>query len=286
MKSIGIVVGDDADIPQELLKKLNIAVYPFVVEWDDKNISNNTLLYKKMREAEKEKALTFPRTSQPSVETFVSIFSQALYDHESILVFTISSAVSGCFNSAMQAKKSFSQKDQTRIYIIDSCATTGAEGLLALFTKRLINKGEDITSILAKLKQKKVVLYGTFDNPYWAQKGGRINSVQATVVKHMISKGFRPILTLKNGQITNYKIQIGAKDKEVALFKQFKEQVKKDVQVSIAITHSDCLEKAKTLESIFLKEYPRVTISYISVVSAVVGAHIGPDGLILSWIEE
>jgi len=233
-----------------------------------------------------------PTTSQPSAKTFKELFTDNLKKYQDIIVITISESFSGTYNSANQAKKILSEKDQKRIHIIDSESSSGSEALLTLKALQLISKELEVDIILRRLKKiiPTLHLIGVFDDPKWLQKGGRINAVQAMLVKNMLKVGFRPILTIRDGQIVTKKIQVNAKDKTGALFSQFKEEVAiyngLSKQITVVITHSDCKKEAILLKKMIENYSQAITIKFINTISPVIGAHLGYDALLLSWMVE
>lgn len=263
MNSIGILTGEDADLPKSIIKNSPVHLFPFIVER--------------------------LKTSQPSVKTFAELFAKLLKSYQEIIVITISAHFSGTYHSAGQAKKLLSQKDQTRIHIIDSMSSTGAEALLTLKTVELISKNKKIDFILKSLAEiiPNTHLLGVFDNPDSLQAGGRINAVQAVIVKNMLKIGLRSILTIKDGQIITKKVQTNAKNKAAALFKQFKEEIISSTKkISVVITHSDCETEAKTLKKMIVDYNQSTDIKFVNTISPVINTHLGKGTLILSWMTE
>lgn len=280
MKNIGILVGEDADLPQNVIQYLPIITFPFIVNWQ----GYGAMRIKNIKYA--------PTTSQPSVKTLVELFNKNLKIYEELLVITISSYLSGgTYNAALQAKKLLTKHDQDRIHIIDSQTSSGAEGLLVLKVAKQIAMGDSTTKIIKDLNKNiyNTHLLGVFDNPTWLQKGGRINAIQAMLVKNMLKTGFRPILTIRDGKIVTKKIQKLARNKANALFVEFKEEYSGASKVSshkvtVAITHADCETDANKLKNLIANYNKNITIKFINIISPVVGAHLGPDSLIISWM--
>ncbi len=285
MNSIGLLVGEDADLPKDIIKNSPIDIFTFIVNWPSLNSSFS--FYTQMRKPNIET----PTTSQPSPKTFKNLFTDNLKKYQDIIVITISSCFSGTYNSANQAKKIFSDKDQKRIHIVDSKTSSGSEAILVLKALQLISSKKRLEIILKRLKEiiPTLHLIGVFDDPTWLQKGGRINTVQAMLVKNMLKMGFRPILTIKNGQIITKKVQVNAKDKTGALFNEFREEINtKDLskKITVVITHSDCQKDATKLKNMINSFEESIKIEFINTISPVIGAHLGYDALLLSWIVE
>ena len=286
INSNGLLVGEDADLPKSIIKHSPIEIFLYIVNWP--SFKDSSSFYTQMRKS----IIDAPTTSQPSAKTFKELFTDNLKKYQDIIVITISESFSGTYNSANQAKKILSEKDQKRIHIIDSESSSGSEALLTLKALQLISKELEVDIILRRLKKiiPTLHLIGVFDDPKWLQKGGRINAVQAMLVKNMLKVGFRPILTIRDGQIVTKKIQVNAKDKTGALFSQFKEEVAiyngLSKQITVVITHSDCKKEAILLKKMIENYSQAITIKFINTISPVIGAHLGYDALLLSWMVE
>ncbi len=272
MKTFGIIVGEDADLPEKLISKNGIITFPFVVDWDE--FSAGKKFYKLMRSA-KEGG---PKTSQPSSAVFKKLFEQNLKKFDELFVITVSSKFSGTYNAAVTARKTFVSNLQKRIHIIDSETSSGAEGLLVL--QILKDKDlQDIKKLIPKIK-----LLGVFDDVKWLVAGGRISTLKGIVVKNMIKGGLRPVLTIRDGEIVVKKIQAKGKDRVQALFAVFCDEADLKKTCSVVITHADCAADAKKLASKLEKFSKSVKIEYIHEISPVIGSHLGPDTLLLSWL--
>lgn len=272
MKSFGIIVGEDADFPEDLIKKNNIIIFPFKVDWSE--LKNKKDFYKLMRSIKKGG----PKTSQPAPAVFKRLFEENLKKHDALFVITISSKFSGTYNSAIQARKSLNNAEKNKIHIIDSESSSGAEALLVL----QILKDNNLKKVKSNINKTK--LFGVFDDPKWLVAGGRISSLKGIVVKNMIKSGLRPVLTIISGEIVVKKIQAKGRDKVEVLFAMYKDEADLKVKHSVIITHADCLQDAKNLAKKLEKFSQSVKIEYVHEISPVIGSHLGPGTLLLSWV--
>lgn len=287
MKKIGILVGEDADLPSDAIRTFPIRIYSYPVHFQ--SFTDTSSFYSRLRSAAARSEKDTPKTSQPSIGTFQELYKISLQEFESIIVFTISSTLSGSHNAAIQARKLLTPEAQSRVYIIDSKNSTGGEGLLVLKAARLASVKE-INVVIPMISDaaRDIHLLGVVDTVTWLKRGGRISSVQAVIITNMLKAGFRPILTLRDGQIVAKKIQLNAKEKATALFAQFKEEVFHEIEqgkhVSVIITHGDCIHEAEKLRDMIVACGASVSVRYISILSPVLGAYLGPDSLVLSWL--
>ncbi|HVZ11622.1 MAG TPA: DegV family protein [Patescibacteria group bacterium] len=283
MKNIGILVGEDCDLPEKIIKDSGINIFPFVLEWEE--LKKQSEIYKTMRGPHK----TSPKTSQPSPATFKELFEKCLEKYQDLIVLTVSSKFSGTYNSSVQARKMLDKKLQDRVHIVDSEVSSGAEALLVFEAISMIDTDEKVEKIVEKLRRLslRVNLLGAFEDPQWLVAGGRLNPIKALLVKNLLKGGFRPILTIKDGQIVVKKIQGNAHDSAEALFNQFKNDFDNrspDSEVNVVITHADFEDQANLLSKKLANFSHSVKIKFIHEISPVIGSHLGPGALLLSWI--
>ena len=286
MKKTTIIIGESASISKEIVDKFGIVVVPFIVEWpDEKNLSGNNI-FEKMRDAEKKGIKTTPKTSQPSIGIFKKAYDEALINSESVICITISSAISGTYNSAIQAKKMLDEEKQNRIFVLDSYNADASESLLAIKAAELIEEGKNGKEVFEEIEKliPRTFLYGMLESPKWLEAGGRINHALAVILTQMQKIGMRPILSVKDGVIKPANLKMQAQDTANALFKQLEDTLKKPLsegkKCRVGISHADNLEQAQRLRGLIEEKYPQIKIDFTSVTSVVIGCHVGPGTLI------
>jgi len=276
---------------KEIIDKYEIVVAPFIIDWPEGiNIPGNNV-FEKMREAEKIGIKTTPKTSQPSMGIFKKAFEEGLINGKNIICITISSAISGTYNSAVQAKKMFDEEKQKRIFILDSFNADASESLLAIRAAEMAEEGksgEEIMRVLQELLPK-TFLFGMLESPKWLEAGGRISHAMSVILTQMQKIGMRPILSMKDGMVKPANLKMQAQDTANALFKQLEDVIKKPTnegkKCRVAISHADNLEQAQRLRGLIEEKYPQIKVEFISITSAVIGCHVGPGTLICCSLE-
>lgn len=112
MKNISLIVGETASLPKELIQKFGMVFIPSMVDWKDGESLLGDNIFQKIRETEKKGIKTLPKTSHPSPWIFKKIFDEELKKSEKILGITLSSKLSGGYNSALQAKEMIEEKEK------------------------------------------------------------------------------------------------------------------------------------------------------------------------------
>jgi len=292
MKKIGIVVDAAVDLPQEMIEKHQIALVPVKMDWPDLEKMTGKNTFEKMRELEKRGIKSFGKTSQPSPKDFLNVYKKQLESFEKVLCITITSKLSGTYNSAVQGVKFLPADQQERIFIVDSLSASPGEGLLVLKAVDLIEQGKEIRDIKKALEElvPRVSVFVMFENPKYIEASGRISSLIATLLKQAIKLGIRPLLTFKDGLLVPAGMKVGAKDIPTALFKTFQKEVKKKKQegenIKIIITHADDLEGANRLKRMIEEEFGNAKVIAIHIVDDILGTLTGFDTLILGWCKD
>ncbi|PIW35171.1 MAG: hypothetical protein COW25_00810 [Candidatus Nealsonbacteria bacterium CG15_BIG_FIL_POST_REV_8_21_14_020_37_12] len=289
MNKIGLVVDEAADLPKEIIEKYQMAVVPVKMDWPDLENLPGENTFQKMREAEKRGIKSFGKTSQPSPKDFLVAFKKQLESFDKILCITVTSKLSGTYNSANQARGILSQEDQKRVFIVDSLNASCGEGLSDLKAIDLIEQGKDTEEIVKELEKfvPQVRLYGIFEDPKWLEASGRISSTLANWFRRMQKLGLRPILGVKKGLVKAIGIKAKAKDIPTALFHQFEAKTKKlrnqGKKIRVAITHGDDLPGVQKLKEMIEKNLENTEVAFVNLIDNVLGVLVGPNAIILAW---
>lgn len=289
MNKISLIVGETASLPREIIEKYNFILVPYVVDWRDRDGLSGDNLFQDMREAEKRGIKSVPKTSQPSPWTFRKFFRKALENSENVLCITLSSKLSGGYNSALQAKKMLEVKERDKVYIVDSLNVTAGEGLFDLRAQELIEQGKDIEEIIRELKDfaSKVHLIGMIEDPKWLEAGGRISHPLAVLLRQMQKIGMRPLIGVKDGLVKSVALKMRAKNTPEALFKELMKETKNALsqgrKIRAAICHADKLDEAQELKKLIEEKLEKVEVMFLGLMDSVIGTHTGPGTIALAW---
>ncbi len=122
----------------------------------------------------------FPKTSQASPQDFLEIFEDVKEKGDSMVVLTLSSALSGTYQSATLAK---SMAEYDDIYIVDSLSATYGIRHLGEYACALRKEDLDASAIAERLEEIKsrIVILAAVDTLEYLCKGGRVSKTAATV---------------------------------------------------------------------------------------------------------
>lgn len=214
----------------------------------------------------------------PSPERYAHAFEEG----ENIICFTLSSALSGSYNSAQLAKQLTLEKyPNKQIHIIDSRSAGPEMDLLIEYTLSLILDGNNFTEILTKIdtyQQQTGLLFmlASVDN---LVKNGRLNKLVGSMIG---------LLNIRLIGERTPQADIGvihkSKGTKRALQTLLNEMIAKGFKGGrVIIAHSLNLEAAENLKNLILSHYPNTDIS-IRKTAALCTYYAQRGGLLVGYI--
>ncbi len=225
------------------------------------------------------------QTSQINVTEYLEYFTKFLSKGKDILHLTLSSGISGSYNSAINAAKIAKERfPERKIYVIDSLAASSGYGLLMDKLADLRDGGMDIEELKNWAEENKLNLHHWFfssDLKFFI-KGGRVSKTSGTIGTIL---GICPLLNVdKEGHLIA-RAKIRSKKKVIQeIVKRMEENAEGGLSYSgkCYICQSACLddanEVAKLVEERFKNLNGNVMINYIG---TTIGSHTGPGTVAL-----
>jgi DegV family protein with EDD domain len=284
--SIGIVTENVASISPKILQRYQIEIAEAKFDWPELEKIEGDNIYQKIKKAYEMGIETRPRTSQATPKDYLEAFKKQLERFDKVLCLTLSSKLSGCYNSAIQAKEMLPEGKKERVFVFDTLNAAAGQALFVLRAIELIQEQREVEEIVEELEKLilKTQTYIIFADPKGAEFIGRITKSQANWIRRMKKLGFHPIMKIKDGILTKGGI-VFAKDESEALFKKIKKESEKErksgKKIRVIINHADNLEGAKKLKDL-LKEIG-AEVSFISEGSPIVCAVTGPGTLVCAF---
>ena len=144
-----IIVDSGSDISMEQEKALDITVLALKISFGDEEFLdgkdlNNIQFYEKLIESD-----TLPKTSQISPFEYEEIFDECLANGDEVICFTLSSELSGCYQSA-----NIAADGKEGVYIIDTGNVAVAERAMVEYAVRLRDEGLSTKEIVDKVNEK------------------------------------------------------------------------------------------------------------------------------------
>ncbi len=206
--SYKIIVDSSCELPAEFIDDPHFCSIPFGLEVggihfvDDRALDVEELL------RQIAACPTCPKSSCPSPQLFLESMEDEI---DRVYIVTISSQLSGCYNSAVLAKNMYEeQKTDKKIAVIDSLSASGGETQIALLAYELEKEGKSFEEIVERLNTYRDEMETSFvlDNVETLRKNGRLSRVKALLAT---SLNIKPVLGADNGTIVQVGQGIGMK---------------------------------------------------------------------------
>ena len=278
MKKIAIVLDSSAGLTLEEQSKLDgVFVAPLSVIYNNvEYIDQIELTLEEIQDILSRNELI--KTSQPSVGSALALYESILAQgYDKIIVLSLSSALSGTFNSFSAAAQSLENAD---IHVVDTMTVAGAVQEGWLLIRKLEAEGKSVDEILEALDRfyKHTVSYVLPENLDQLKASGRISPAAAAVASLLKMK---VILRLENHGPTIEKFATART--ETKLFNTLMEDINKHIEPELDkffILHSLSEEKTNKLKDELQKLYPGIEVE-ISYLPAALSGHAGNGTIVL-----
>ena len=196
--TVKIVTDSTSDLPADLAESLGITIVPLNLHFgtevfkDGVDISADTF-YERLTSGPE-----LPKTSQPSIGDFVSVYERLGADAEGILSVHISGKLSGTFNSATQAREQ--AKVDCPIEVVDTLLVSMALGTVVLKVAEAANSGSGLEELVALAREasQRAQCICLFDTLEYLRKGGRLGKASALIGTLLRVK---PMITIRDGEV-------------------------------------------------------------------------------------
>ncbi|MGN1033103.1 MAG: DegV family protein [Intestinibacter sp.] len=279
MDKIKLITDGSCDLSEEVLRKFNINVVPLGVSFGEEHYIagvdiDNREFYAKMKESKE-----LPKTFCPSPESFSKSYEG---EEDKIIVMTLSSKLSGTYNSAILARDLYlSENDEKDIRIIDTQTGCIGAGLLLIKASRMIAENKDIDEIVEVIEglREKISFYGTLETLENAIKGGRVNPIAGKIIGAL---NFKAIVQVTEGIVKPVDKARGESNSIKKVANYITSSVEDTKGKILCLVHANCPEKAEKLLSIIEKTHKFDEI-YISEVGPVMGVYTA-QGAVLAAV--
>lgn len=284
--SFRIFTDSGCDISPALLAEWGVTGEALTFRFNDseKEYTNTDMstkdFYQKMRDG------SIAKTAAINTETFAGAFESALREGEDVLYLGFSSGISNTYNAARIAGEQLHEKyPERKILTIDTLCASAGEGLLVWLAVQKKREGATIEEVAAHVEAIRPHLchWFTVDNLVYLKRGGRVSPTTALIGNTLHIK---PVMHVDDqGKLIKVTTAHGRKKSIVAMAEKYKETAKDPQNGCVFISHGDCEEDAKFLADLLL-EQNGVTVSLITDIGPVIGAHSGPGTLALFFVGE
>lgn len=280
MSRVVVVTDSTANVPADLVQRLDIRVVPILLALNGQTFRDGVDITSGEVYHLQRTSKILPTTSAPSVGDFLRIYAAAAKDASGILSVHLSPTLSAIYSVAVTASQLV---DGVPIRHLDCHTAAMGQGFVALEAARAAAKGADLDAVEARAKEVagKMNLLATIDTLEYLHRGGRIGGAAALVGTLLQIK---PVLYVADGHVDVF---AKPRTKSRAIRLMLEEVVKQadNRLLHAAILHADVPEEAEALRQKVIEQSDCAEL-YITELTPVMGAHTGPGVLgIAFWAE-
>ena len=279
---VRIITDSAADFEPFELEQLKIDCIPIRVMLGDQEYEENRNLSKDQFFELLASTGESPKTAQPSPQYLMDLLEQVKKNGEEAVYFTLSSALSGTYQSAVMLKE---DAEYDGAYVFDSRNATGGQRLLVQEAVRLRDEGKNAREIMEGVKaiQDKIVLYACMDTLEYLYRGGRISQ---TVYKLGTMAQVKPIIRVsETGGIEVPAKAMGMRKGMEFLCKRV-EQQKPDADRPFYVMYTADRTNGEILAEKIRAMGIDVPDERIIQVGAGIGSHVGPNACGIVYVAE
>lgn len=226
-----------------------------------------------------------PSTSQVNAEQYVQLFEPILAQGQDLIHLTLSSGITSSINSALIARDMLLERyPQRRLEVIDSLAASSGFGLLVDAAWEKMQEGFSYSQLVQWLKDHRLEVHHWFftSDLTHLKRGGRI-SASAAFWGNILN--ICPLMNVNSeGKLIPREKYRGKKKVIREILQRMKEHAAggTDYSGKCFISHSSCLEDAKTLAGMVEESFPSLDGPVqIFDIGTVIGSHTGPGTVAL-----
>ena len=220
------------------------------------------------------------RTAQVNVDEYIQFFTPFLEEGRDVLHITLSSGISGSYNSARLAADMLREKfPERKICIVDSLGASSGSGLLTVTLADLRDRGMSIDEVYAWALENRLHVHHWFyssDLTFYV-KGGRVTKAAGwfgTVLK------ICPVLNMDNLGRLIPRFKVRGKQKALQeLLHQMEQHAAGGENYSgrCFICQSDCEDDARKLAAAVEERFPHIDGRVqVFPIGPTIGSHTGP----------
>lgn len=276
---IAISAESTVDLTKELLEEFRITTVPFTVLLGDRAGLDGEITSKEIIDyVTKNKIL--PKTSAVNEAQYDEHFENLLKENDAIVHFSLSSELSSAYNNAVNSAKKFKN-----VYVVDSRSLSTGIALLAIYARKLADRGEDAENVYRKCLARVPFVQASFElkRVDYLYKGGRCSALMylgANLLR------IRPQILLKDGKMISGKKYRGNYEHVVEnyvsdILEEFDNPDLEEVFITYTTAAPELVEKVKeTLKARGFKNIRPTTAG------GTITSHCGEDCLGILYIND
>lgn len=276
--SVRIICDSTADLLPQV--KSQVTVVPLTVRFGNKEYKDGVDIthrefYEKLVEND-----TLPSTSQACPADFAKIFAECAKSGDQAVVITVSSKLSGTYQSAVIAAQDYPEQ----IFVVDSKNVAIGSGILVELSLGLAEQGMDAKELAASLESKRELIrvIALLDTLEYLKRGGRISKTAAFAGTML---NIKPVACIADGEIKLLGKARGSKQGNNLLVQEIEKTGGIDFKKPLLLGYtglSDALLQKYIEDSTHLCKNNTDTLNQTAI-GSVIGTHAGPGAIAVAF---
>ena len=228
----------------------------------------------------------FPTTGQVNPYAFSQAISRAQEAGEDVVVISLSSKLSGTYQSACTAAAEAG--DATEVHVVDTENVTLGMKILIQYALRLLDEGKPAAEIAHAVEEARdcVCVVALLDTLEYLKRGGRISAAAGTVGELL---SIKPVITVRDGEVAVLGKARGSKNGRNLLRQQVEAAGGIDFDMPLLLGYSGLSDKLlrKYLadsRSVWEGKIAEEDIPVV-MVGATIGTHVGPGAVAVAFFK-
>jgi DegV family protein with EDD domain len=276
--SVKIIIDSTVDMSEKYSKKVTIV--PLTVSFGETDYIDGVTIDKQTFYQKLVASKDLPKTSRATPDAFIKVFEDLQQKGEEAVVITVSSRLSGTYQSACIAAEDF-----PNIRVVDSMNVSIASGILAEYALRCAANGMGLDELALHLCQKRdeIGLVAMVDTLEYLRKGGRISGAAALAGGVL---NIKPVVTCRDGELAVLGKARGSKKANNLLIEQIRHDgVDFSMPLQLGYTGlSDEMLRQYIEDSQCLWKGHVTTLDCVQL-SSVIGTHAGPGAVAVAYFK-
>ena len=251
--SYKIVVDSCCDLPVKYRKDPHFQVVPLILQIGSDVIVDDDTFDQADYLAKVAASEECPRTACPSPELYMETYNT---EAEDVYVVTLSSRLSGSYNSALLGKNLYHEEyGPKNIHIVDSLSACCGEAQIAIRAMELAESGMAFEDVVADLEayRDEMKTYFVLDSLDVLRKNGRLTGMKALVATTL---NIKPVCWGVDGEIVQKSQGIGIRKALLKMVDIVAQEISNPETKRLMITHVNCYERAAVVKDMILKKVP------------------------------
>lgn len=279
--NVRLIVDSTCDLLPQV--KETATVVPLPIRFGEEEFLDGVTIdhkrfYEKLVESD-----VLPTTSQPSPQVFADAFREVEQAGEQAVVLTVSSKLSGTYQSATIAAADF----PGTIFVVDSGTVAIGTGILAQYAQACIEAGMSAVELVRELEEKKekIMIIALVDTLEYLHRGGRVSKAVAVAGGLLALK---PVLFVAGGEIGMLGKARGSKQGNNLLVQEIEACGGVDFSLPVLLGYTG-------LTDVLLQKYiddsqhlwqPLGQRPPCACIGSVVGTHVGPGAVAAAFFRK